>query len=110
MPKVVTVDDTIRHIFYIECCTSPAQGRLRCGATFPAAARALSFVNAIKCTPSVRFPQPLLDYDISVKRNELLPNVISPGAESQSKRQSIELVLSLSCIILVSLSFAVRVS
>jgi hypothetical protein len=40
-----------------------------------------------------RFPQPLLDCDSSVKRKELLPKVISPGPESQSKRQSIKLVL-----------------
>jgi hypothetical protein len=39
-----------------------------------------------------RFPQPLLDCDSSVKRKELLPNLISPEPESQSKGQSNELV------------------
>jgi hypothetical protein len=41
MPNVVTVDDTTRRVYYIVCCISRAQGRLRFGATVPAAALGL---------------------------------------------------------------------
>jgi hypothetical protein len=52
-----------------------------------------------------RFPLPLLDCDSSVKRKELLSDVISPGPESQSKRQSNKLVLAGLCIVILVVIF-----